>query len=463
MIRVAEHVELTHTGHQRSTNEDSHLARSPVFVIADGMGGARAGEVASQIAVAHFADGLPDGAGPGERLTRAAHEANSEIHELSEADARRAGMGTTLTAAHVGPREVTFAHVGDSRAYLWRAGTLERITEDHSLVEELLRQGRLTEEEAEEHPQRSIITRALGPEPDVEVDTFTLEGADGDVLMICSDGLTSMVSEGAVAAILGDAPDIATAAERLVAAALDAGGRDNVTVVLIRLEEVAELDGGAQAPEDAQAGAVELPPTEVLATTPASAEAPAPAEPPAALDPPTSAALDPPALDPPTSEPLDPPTSDPPTSDPPAGTAAPTSDPPPTPTPPPTPGRSIRRRAPRMPRTPAARRRPRVRRRIAWASVVAAVVGVVARGAVLAGQSVYFIATADHGQVAVYNGIPYTLPGGVRLYTEYFVSGVTAAELSPLERHRLFNDELRSQASATKLVSQLELDRIAGQ
>src|SRR5271154_3988360 len=183
MIRVAEHVARTDTGHQRSTNEDAHLARAPVFVLADGMGGAQAGEVASQIAIAHFADGLPgEGSDSAEqRLTRAVQEANTEIHALSERDARRAGMGTTLTAAYVGPDEVTFAHVGDSRAYLLRDGELARVTEDHSLVEELLRQGRLTEEEAEEHPQRSIITRALGPEPDVEVDTFSIAAADGDV------------------------------------------------------------------------------------------------------------------------------------------------------------------------------------------------------------------------------------------------------------------------------------------
>ena len=241
MIRVAEYVARTDTGHQRSTNEDAHLARAPVFVIADGMGGAQAGEVASQLAITHFAQGLPgeDGDSPQERLTRAVQEANAEIHALSERDARRAGMGTTLTAAYVGAGEVSFAHVGDSRGYLLRDGELARVTEDHSLVEELLRQGRLTEEEAEEHPQRSIITRALGPEPDVEVDTVTLTAAAGDVYLICSDGLTSMVSEATVAEIMREADGITAAADRLVAAALDAGGRDNVTVVLFRLEDVA--------------------------------------------------------------------------------------------------------------------------------------------------------------------------------------------------------------------------------
>src|SRR5579859_2300557 len=136
MIRVAEHVARTDTGHQRATNEDSHLERAPVFVVADGMGGAQAGEVASQLAVAHFAAGLPGGDGDAdarERLLQAARDANAEIHALSEADTRRAGMGTTLTAAYVGASEVFIVHVGDSRAYRWRDGVLERITEDHSL------------------------------------------------------------------------------------------------------------------------------------------------------------------------------------------------------------------------------------------------------------------------------------------------------------------------------------------
>ena len=433
MIRVAEHVARTDTGHQRSTNEDSHLARAPVFVIADGMGGAQAGEVASQLAIAHFAQALPgeDSDGAEQRLARAVQEANAEIHARSEADARRAGMGTTLTAAYVGPSEVSFAHVGDSRAYLLRDGELERITGDHSLVEELLRQGRLTEEEAEEHPQRSIITRALGPEPDVEVDTFTRTAADGDVYLICSDGLTSMVPEATVAEILREAPDITTAADRLVAAALDAGGRDNVTVVLFRLEEVSGAeDETREEPAAAPASDATAPPqTEGLAAVSelarSAAEAPAPA-----TDRPAEEQDLAPGF---------------------APHAARDS------------GSRIHRRAPRMPRTLTPRPRSRLRRRMTVSVVVLAVIGLLALGAVLATQAVYFIGTDSSGQVTVYNGVPYTLPGGVRLYTQYFVSGVTAAELSPLERGRLFNNQLRSQNSATKLVNQLELDRIAGQ
>jgi serine/threonine protein phosphatase PrpC len=424
MIRVAEHVARTDTGHQRATNEDSHLERAPVFVVADGMGGAQAGEVASQLAVTQFTGELPgeDGDGAERRLALAVRQANAEIHALSERDVRRAGMGTTLTAAYVGRGEVSFAHVGDSRAYRVRHGELERITEDHSLVEELLRQGRLTEEEAEEHPQRSIITRALGPEPDVEVDTVTVAAEDGDVYLLCSDGLTSMLGESTIAEILRGAPDITVAAEQLVAAALDAGGRDNVTVVLFRVEEVGGVEEVGRV-EDSRA-------TEELRSVPAP---PAPVEEPP-TEPERLAAAEAPS----------------------APEAAPDAA---------EPAVRIHRRAPRMPRLRSGTQRTRSRawRRAAVAGVVLAVLAVIATGGLLAAQSVYFIGADANGQVTVYNGLPYTLAGGVRLYTQYYVSGVTAAELSPLERGRLFNNELRSQQSATHLVSQLELDRIAGQ
>jgi protein phosphatase len=459
MIRVAEHVARTDTGHQRSTNEDAHLARSPVFVIADGMGGAQAGEVASRLAVEHFAEGLPGDGGDnaGERLALAVRQANAEIHALSETDALRAGMGTTLTAAYVGPSEVFFAHVGDSRAYLLRDGELERITEDHSLVEELLRQGRLTEEEAEEHPQRSIITRALGPEPDVDVDTFAVKAADGDLYLICSDGLTSMISEAAVAEILREAPDLPTAAERLITAALDAGGRDNVTVVLFRVEEIKGAAGGSSE-QLAAAGDPDPTATDPTATDPTAASSPAPETAPAAAWPTETSATDAPVAEP-------------------AAVAsahvsanqggghagAATSPLQDVVIPPPPPDVAVRRRAPRMPRSRQPRGGSRVRRRGAGALVALIVIGVIAVAAVLADQAVYFIGTGPYGQITVYNGIPYSLPDGLRLYSEYYVSGLTAAELSPLERTRLFNNQLRSQSSASQLVSQLELDRIAGQ
>ncbi len=251
MLRVAEQAKKTDTGRARRANEDSYFVAAPLFVVADGMGGAQAGEVASGIAVNVFAQGLPeDGDTIETRLAARVAEANREIHDRSRAEADRAGMGTTLTAAYVGEEDVTIAHVGDSRAYRWRDGTLERLTDDHSLVEELMRQGRLTEQEAGEHPQRSIITRALGPEPAVEVDTRTVPSRPGDVFLLCSDGLTSMISEDAVAAILARSRSLEEAGRALVDAANEAGGRDNIPVILFRVDDVA---GAAGAPpvEDA--------------------------------------------------------------------------------------------------------------------------------------------------------------------------------------------------------------------
>jgi serine/threonine protein phosphatase PrpC len=272
MLRVAEQYAGTDTGRQRRANEDSLLARSPLFVVADGMGGAQAGEVASRIAVECFQPGLPDASQPERALAELAHAANTRIHELSHANAEQAGMGTTLTAVYVGEQEVAIAHVGDSRAYCLRDGQLQRLTDDHSLVDELMRQGRLTPEEAVEHPQRSVITRALGPEGMVEVDTRSFRARPGDVYLICSDGLTTMIGEEQIASILLAHVTLRDAGEALIAAANQAGGRDNITVVLIRLEDVHV----GQAPAlDEHATFVGLP--AVSAPTPASA---------AALDPP---------------------------------------------------------------------------------------------------------------------------------------------------------------------------------
>jgi len=238
MLRVAEQYAGTDTGRQRRANEDSLLARPPLFVVADGMGGAQAGEVASRIAVESFQYGLGDVVEPEIGLATLALAANAHIHELSHSNAEQAGMGTTLTALYVGEQEVSIAHVGDSRAYCLRDGALERLTDDHSLVDELMRQGRLTPEEAVEHPQRSVITRALGPEAAVEVDTNSYPARAGDVYLLCSDGLTTMVGEEQLAAVLLAHPHLRNAGEALIAAANEAGGRDNITVVLLRLEEV---------------------------------------------------------------------------------------------------------------------------------------------------------------------------------------------------------------------------------
>ena len=239
MLRVGEHFERTDTGRQRRMNEDAFHARAPLFAVADGMGGAQAGEVASGTAVEVLSAGIPaDGGTLEERLALAVREANGRIHDLSVSDDERAGMGTTLTAAWVGEKEVTLVHVGDSRCYRWREGRLERLTDDHSLVEEMVRQGRLTPEEAAIHPQRSIITRALGPEAEVEPDTLTVPARGDDLFLLCSDGLTSMIGEDEIAEVLGSTGSLEVAGRALVDRANEAGGRDNITVVLFRLEGV---------------------------------------------------------------------------------------------------------------------------------------------------------------------------------------------------------------------------------
>jgi serine/threonine protein phosphatase PrpC len=246
MLRASDTITKTDTGRQRRENEDRAFARAPVFVVADGMGGAQAGEVAARIAVDAFAHGLPDAGTPEERLASRVKEANQQIWEQSTTRREQAGMGTTLTAAYLDDSELAIAHVGDSRAYLLRDRTLKRLTQDHSLVDELVRRGKLTEEQAAEHPQRSIITRALGAEPTVEVDTWTYSVRAGDVLLLCSDGLTSMVPEERVEEILAGSTDLNLAAQQLIDEANAAGGRDNITVVLSRIEDVGALGDGAQ-------------------------------------------------------------------------------------------------------------------------------------------------------------------------------------------------------------------------
>jgi protein phosphatase len=248
MLRVDDQAFLTDTGRQRSANEDSFFVRAPIFVVADGMGGAQAGEVASKAAAEAFDLDLPAGS-PEPFLRERIEAANREIHELAGADPSRAGMGTTITAAIVDSEseEVAIGHVGDSRAYRLRGGKLEQLTRDHSLVEEMRRKGQLTDEQAEDHPQRSIITRALGPEPEVEVDVQTVPVAPGDVFLICSDGLTTMLSDEKIGGVLSGATSMQAAVRALVDEANRAGGRDNITALAFRLDDAAaparEADG----------------------------------------------------------------------------------------------------------------------------------------------------------------------------------------------------------------------------
>jgi serine/threonine protein phosphatase PrpC len=257
-LRISEHAGNTDVGRQRHTNEDSLLVSPPVFAVADGMGGAQAGEVASRLAVEAFEEEHGSELSPEERLTSIARDANRRIYELASQDESRRGMGTTLTAAVVSEDEVSIGHVGDSRAYRMRDGDLEQLTRDHSLVAELERSGQLTPEAAEHHPQRSIITRALGPEPDVDVDTYTVTPRSGDVYLLCSDGLTSMVSDEELGSIVRRAGTLEDAATELVRAANQSGGKDNVTVVLFRVEddEAEDAPGGTLSGSETIAGEV---------------------------------------------------------------------------------------------------------------------------------------------------------------------------------------------------------------
>jgi PPM family protein phosphatase len=401
MLRVAEQYVGTDTGRQRRANEDSMLARSPLFVVADGMGGAQAGEVASRLAIESFQHGLEDATDAEGSLAQYARAANFSIHQLSQADAGHAGMGTTLTAVYVGEQEVAIAHVGDSRAYCLRDGELLRLTDDHSLVDELIRQGKLTPEEAVEHPQRSVITRALGPEPEVEIDTRSYRARDGDVYLLCSDGLTTMVPDGSLAGILLAHPRLRDAGEALIAAANEAGGRDNITVVLLRVEE---LELGVAVPgEHDTATLTGLPIVQGNGS-------------PAALD----TAPDAPAR---------------------ARTGA------------------LTPRRPPPPNPPGTSRRGSLRR-VGAVGVVVGVLALIGAGVYVASQQVYFIGTNDRGLVTLFSGFPYELPGGVKLYSKTFVSGVSASTLSAQRRRTLLDHSLRSEGNATELIRSLELGQL---
>jgi protein phosphatase len=318
-------------------------------------------------------------------------------------------MGTTLTAAYLDDAHLAIAHVGDSRAYLFRDGELTRLTRDHSLVDELVRQGKLTEEQAAEHPQRSIITRALGPEPEVEVDTWTYPVRAGDVMLLCSDGLTSMISEERVGDILRGADSLEEAADELIREANEAGGRDNITVVLSRFDEADK-----EAPADQ--------PTMLAEPAPGSADA-------AAAAPVRNAER--------------------------IGAAAATAAAAPAPAP------TTGRLTPRRERISAPPRERRFSRAAAAGLAVVIVLCLIGAGGYLASRQLYFIGTNSQGIVTVYRGFPYDLPAGIHLYETYLVSGVPASLVPADRRTQFFNNQLRSQTEALNLIRQLELGGIS--
>jgi PPM family protein phosphatase len=438
MMRVAEHWHGSDLGRQRQGNEDNYFVRAPLFVVADGMGGAQAGEVASEMAAESFDRGLPEGRSVAEGLVGIIEDANRRIHDRARADADYAGMGTTVTAAHVGEDCVTIAHVGDSRAYVMRDGDLVRLTRDHSLVGELVARGKLTEEQAEMHPQRSVITRSVGPEPNVEVDVDVFPARDGDVFLVCSDGLTSMVQEGTVKAIVREARSLADAGRRLIDAANDAGGRDNITVVLFRLQE---LGGGAAATEDVSE--LDTSEADVVRDTGeddgGAVRASAGDETEARYR--SSATMAMPAVRP-RAEPEAPPPEPPRT-----GRLEPL--------------REEEEDAP--PQAPGHHRPERRRRRVLPALIALAIVLVVVVGGFwTASQVVYFVGTDPQraNTVTIYQGLPYELPFGIKLYSRHAGSGVTLAEVPAARRATFTDHKLRSLDDAENLVNALEQGRI---
>jgi protein phosphatase len=237
---------ITDPGRKRRRNEDAYVLEPPLFAIADGMGGAQAGEVASRLAAAAVRESGVDGGGE-DRILDLMREANRRVYDRSSTDPKTSGMGTTMTVALVEADRVAFGHVGDSRAYLIRDGEIEQLTEDHSLVNELLKSGKLSPAEAETHPQRSVITRALGTDPDVDVDTFTIGVQKGDLFLLCSDGLTDMVSQSDILELVErNRDDIEGALKALVKAANRGGGEDNITIVAFEIADVATHDGQTQ-------------------------------------------------------------------------------------------------------------------------------------------------------------------------------------------------------------------------
>jgi PPM family protein phosphatase len=410
MLKVAETVVRTDPGRQRRGNEDAAWAQAPMFVLADGMGGAQAGEVASAIVADTFEGGTPDSGTPEERLSVLVQRANREIYDRSHADADTAGMGTTVTAAYFDADAVSLAHVGDSRGYLYRQGELVMLTSDHSLVGELLREGKLTDQEAFEHPQRSIITRALGQEPVVEIDTWTYPLKPGDVVLLCSDGLTDMITEPQVQATLAQAPNLGAAADNLIAAANAAGGRDNITVVLFRVED-ANVATGEQPTQ------VGMPPVAAAPPSRGATSGPTPAPRPKAR-----------------------------------ATKAPLA--------------RLQGWTAQMPEgftQPAPKRRHfgRLGKFVAFMAALAVVLLLVGGGGYLASRQLYFLGTNKQGTVVVYRGFPYTLPFGVPMYETFYVSGVPAASIPEQYRKTLLNHSIRNQTNAVHTINQLELGNIA--
>jgi protein phosphatase len=363
----------TDTGRRRRRNEDAFVCEPPLFAIADGMGGAQAGEVASRLAAESLRESEQGELSSLEQAVELIQEANRRVYAYSSENASARGMGTTMTVALVDGDRVTIGHVGDSRAYLFRDDQLTQLTQDHSLVAELVRSGRLTPEEAETHPRRSVITRALGTDSEVEVDVFSLRAQDHDLFLLCSDGLTSMVTDSEIERILAGArADLDDAAKKLIAAANHAGGEDNVTVVLF------EPEGAEPEPAEGSENAKTLTESDAVPVL---------------------------KLEP---EPVS--------------------------------------------------RAHRSKRTMLLAPALVFLLALLGLG-VFTVSAAHFIGVESDGRVAVYQGLPYELPGGIHLYRPVHVSPrLYASELTASERRRFFDHDLHSYGDATRELGTLEGD-----
>jgi len=389
-LRITDQAYATDTGRQRSANEDSVFVRAPLFVIADGMGGARAGEVASKTVVDAFDRPLPEA--PPERVLRETIEgANRTVYSLARKDSNLSGMGTTTTAAILDERsdEVAIGHVGDSRAYRLRRGKLERLTRDHSLVEEMRRKGQLTEAQAEDHPQRSIITRSVGPEPEVEVDLQTVPAQAGDIFLLCSDGLTTMLDDEHIERLLTRATSMPNAVRALVDEANRAGGRDNISVIAFKVVDAAEpaLDAEGATLIGSSAEEAGLTATEVRRRAAADAS-------------------------------------------------------------------RQRREDAAAAKRPGRRRK--IVKRVAGLVALLVVLGAIVFGATYGLRHIWFLGTDDAGRVALYRGVPYELPFGIKLYTERYSAPVQTEALPEKRREAVSGHGLRSHADAQKLLEEIE-------
>ena len=375
-MSVVRTASLTDPGRRRRQNEDAFVCEPPLFAIADGMGGAQAGELASRLAAAVVGRADAEGRTGRELVVGLIEDANRSVYERATGDESVSGMGTTMTVALVEDDHVWIGHVGDSRAYLLRDGALEQLTDDHSLVAELVRSGRLTPDEAGSHPHRSVITRALGTDADVAVDVIAVPTKPGDVFVLCSDGLSSMVGDDAIRDVLEEhADDLGEAARVLVDAANAAGGEDNITVVLF------EATGSAEALDE----------TGEIAGLPLEEETlhgvPSP-----------YAAAD---------------------------EAAP------------------------------AQRRMRVGPALIATGLAVLVLGAVS---VFGLSRAHFVGVEENGAVAVYQGLPWDLGFGLRLYRVVYESPLLAAHLSQDERRELFDHDLKSRTAAIREIDSYAQD-----